>query len=200
MSLLRRRIVIGLDQIDQCYALGPYSVLVDAGAWGHAKFGEAVHRAKYAKDRSARVMLSRELANFAKSHPGMRSVVAVAAPPKFDPEEPNLPLVWARAVAESLDASIASARKTRPTGPQKDLEGLEDELEVAARVRDSVQVDGMIWGDALVIDDTVRSGGMVREMGRALKAAGADKVYALCVAKDAKFTSGGLNLSLERWL
>ena len=201
LALLQDRLVVGLGPtVDECYALGPYSVHVGDGVWGHAEFGEAVHRAKYAKDQSARVMLSRELTQFAKSHPRMRSVAAVAAPPKFDPEEPNIPLAWARSVAEALGTSIATARKTRPTSPQKDLEGLEYEGEVVARVRDSVQVNGMIWGDALVIDDTVRSGGMVREMGRALKAAGADKVYALCVAKDAKFTSGGLNLFRERWL
>ncbi len=92
LSPFRRRIVIGLDQVDQCYALGPYSVRAGDGVWDHPEFGEAVRRAKYAKDQSARVMLSHELANFAKSHPGMRSVAAVAAPPKFDPEELNLPL------------------------------------------------------------------------------------------------------------
>lgn len=130
----------------------------------------------------------------------MRSVAAVAAPPKSDPGEANIPLTWAECVAESLGVSVVSMRKTRPTGPQKDLEGLEDEQAVADRVRDSVQADAEIQGDALVIDDTIRSGGTVRDLGRALTAAGADKVYALCVAKDARFTKGGLSLSRERWV
>lgn len=205
LSLLRRRIVISLaPDLDACYALGPYSVFdVDGrgdGVWGRAEFGEAVHRAKYANDQGAVAALSEGLANFVKGHPAMRSIAAVVAPLKFNSEEPNLPLVWARFIAESLGVSVVSARKTRPTGPQKDLDGLEDEQSVADRVRNSVQVDDALRGNALVIDDTIRSGGTVRELGRALKAAGADKVYALCIAKDAKFTSGGLNLSRERWL
>lgn len=204
LSLLRRRIVIDLPDLDACYALGPYSVVEVDGSgddvWSRAEFGEAMHRAKYANDQSAIAFLSERLANFVNGHPGMRSVVAVAAPPKFDPREANLPLTWAEFVTESLGVSVVGMRKTRPTGPQKDLEGLEDEQAVADRVRDSVQVDDHIQGDALVIDDTIRSGGTVRDLGRALTAAGADKVYALCVAKNAKFTNGNLNLSRERWL
>lgn len=204
LSLLRRRIVIALPDLDACYALGPYSVFdVDGrgeGVWRRAEFGEAVHRAKYAKDQGAVASLSEQLTNFVNGHPGIRSVAAVAAPPKSDPGEANFPLTWAKFVAESLGVSVVSVRKTRPTGPQKDLEGLEDEQTVADRVRDSVQVDDQIRGDALVIDDTIRSGGTVRDLGRALKAARAGKVYALCVAKDAKFTIGGISLGRERWL
>ena len=204
LSLLRRRIVIDLPGLDACYALGPYSVFDIDGRGdsvrSRAEFGRVVRRAKYANDHSAIASLSERLAEFVNGHPAMRSVVVVAAPPKFDPREANLPLTWAKFVAASLGVSVVSVRKTRPTEPQKDLDGLEDEQAVADRVRDSVHADAEIQGDALVVDDTIRSGGTVRDLGRALKAAGADKVYALCIAKDAKFTNGGLSLSRERWL
>ena len=204
LGLLKGRIIVDLaPEVDECYALGPYSIFdIDErgdGVWLRAEFGEAVHRAKYANDQSAIASLSKRLANFVNGHPAMRSVAGVAAPPKSNAEAMNLPLVWARFIAESLGVSVVSMRKIRHTGPQKELDGLEDEQAVAERVRNSVQVDGAIQGDILVIDDTVRSGGMARELGRALKAADAGKVYALCVAKDAKFTIGGISLGRERW-
>lgn len=70
LSLLRRRIVISLPYLDACYALGPYSVFDVDGKGDRAEFGEAMHRAKYAKDQGAIASLSEQLANFVNGHPG----------------------------------------------------------------------------------------------------------------------------------
>jgi predicted amidophosphoribosyltransferase len=51
----------------------------------------------------------------------------------------------------------------------------------------------------LILDDTIGSGGTIKEIARALKTAAAVEVYGLSVAKDAKFTKGGIDLAKERW-
>lgn len=95
---------------------------------------------------------------------------------------------------------FVSTHKSRPTEPQKELGDLGDEAEVAERVAQSVEVDDLHHaGSVLIIDDTLRSGGTIVELARALREAGASQVYGLCVAKDARFTNGGIDLSRERW-
>ena len=199
VALLKRAIVADLlPRVDECYALGPY-MLLSGGEWKRSRFGDAVHKAKYGNDQGAVVAMSLELKGFVQRHPRLRSVVAVAAPPKFEARERNVPLDWARAVAEELRVNMVNIQKVVPTGPQKDLEGLEDESDVAVRVANTMRVSDRIEGDVLIIEDTLRSGGTLKEMGRALKQVGAQRVYGLCVAKDAKFTNGWMDLSRERW-
>ena len=92
------------------------------------------------------------------------------------------------------------ATKIRQTEPQKELEKGETEDETAARVADSVHMEAIIpSARALIIDDTIRSGGTMKEIARALHQAGAKSVFGLSVAKDAKFTPGSIDLSKERW-
>ncbi len=94
---------------------------------------------------------------------------------------------------------MVDIRKVVATVPQKDMEGLEDEEEIAVRVANTMRAVDPLGGDVLIIEDTLRSGGTLKETGRALKRAGARRVYGLCVAKDAKFTKGGVGLQKERW-
>lgn len=49
----------------------------------------------------------------------------------------------------------------------------------------------------LTVDDRIESGGALLEMARAFKDAGASKVDALPVAKDAEHAFGGMDLSAE---
>ena len=77
---------------------------------------------------------------------------------------------------------------------------METEDEVVARLAGTM-VSGPVASGAnvLVIDDTIRIGATLKEVARALRQAGATNVYALAVAKDARFTLGGISLGKEFW-
>ena len=80
------------------------------------------------------------------------------------------------------------------------IQAIESEQDMIARVANSVRVQSVAIGaSVLILDDTIRSGGTVIEVSRALREAGAHEVYALSVAKVAKFTLGGVDLTKERW-
>ena len=71
---------------------------------------------------------------------------------------------------------------------------------MTSRIANSVGISETIYGEAvLILDDTIRSGGTLREIGRALRAAGAASVYGLSVAKDAQFTQGGFGFLDREW-
>ena len=96
-------------------------------------------------------------------------------------------------------------RQTPPQKSELDNENASEmdsrmrEKEKRVRVRDSMRVEGSVDGNVLIIDDTIESGGTLLEIARAFKDAGASKVYALSVAKDAEHTFGGIELSAELW-
>ena len=126
----------------------------------------------------------------------MRSCATVAAPPTSQTKV-NLPLQWAVSVAETLKAEhMAMDWKVPPSGAQKNREGM---------VTDNMAAPRPIQGDALVIDDALGLGVTLTAVGKALKEAGADKVYALCVAKIMRGTvphadgSYGIDFAEERW-
>lgn len=197
LDLLRKRIVIDLSpMVDECYALGPYKVK-DGDTLVSAPSGDAVNKAKYWDNQDAVATIASELAEFAQRHPKMKSVAAVTAPPRSTLGRVNIPRKWAQAVANALGANVAEVDwKTQPTGAQKNREG---------SVADNMSVAGPIEGDVLVIDDTLRSGSTLKEVGRALRQVGAQRVYGLCVAKTmegiARNPDGtyGIVLSKERW-
>ncbi|MXW30268.1 MAG: phosphoribosyltransferase [Chloroflexi bacterium] len=191
LSLLRKRLIIDLrPDIYECYALGPYSVF-NGDERESSRFGDAVRRAKYGNDQGAVMALSKALKEFVRRHPRLKSVAAVTAPPRSASAAPNIPVKWAYAVAEAVGANVVEARwKVQPTGAQKNREG---------SIANNMSVVGTVHGSALILDDTIGSGATLCELGRALREAGARRVYGLCVAKDARFTHGGVDLSKERW-
>lgn len=200
LDLIQGTVLIDLRPgLNECYALGPYSVF-EEGEPARSIYGNAVHRAKYWGDESASSAIARTLVRFVQRHPRLRTAGTVTAPPKSDAATRNLPLDWAREIATALGVPVTEGRKVRPTEPQKDLKDLDEEVEVASRVADSVVIDGALaHHSVLIVDDTLRSGGTLMALASALRDGGADYVFGLCVAKDAKFTNGGIDLSKERW-
>lgn len=198
LALLKGRIIVDLaPAVDECYALGPYKVTrKSTGDLVNARYGAALYKAKYENDLRAIRDLGSELADFAQRHPRLRLCTTVTAPPTSQGKI-NLPLQWARSVAETLWAeSLAVDWKTPPSGAQKNREGT---------VRGNMIAPGPIQGDVLVIDDTLESGETLQEVGRALKQAKASKVYALCVTKNMYGTAShsdgsyGIDFAEERW-
>ena len=198
LALMKGKIIVDLaPAVDECYALGPYTVKrASTNDLVYARYGVALRKAKYREDPHAIHALGSELADFAQRHPRLRSCATVAAPPTSQTKV-NLPLHWAKSVAETLKAEhVAVDWKVPPSGAQKNREG---------SVRNNLAVARPIQGDALVIDDALEYGETLKEAGRALKQAGASKVYALCVDKDMRGTayssddSYGIDFAEERW-
>lgn len=196
LALLKGRIIVDLaPAVDECYALGPYKVtrkssLVDG------RYGDLLSKAKYRSDPEAIRAIGSELADFAQSHPRLRLCATVTAPPTSQTRD-NLPRRWATTVADMIWAkSLAVDWKTPPSGAQKNREGT---------VRGNMIAPGPIQGDVLVIDDALEYGETLREAGRALREAGANKVYALCVTKNMYGTAShsdgsyGIDFAEERW-
>ena len=199
---LKSKIVINLSpSLDFCYALSPYTIFgeEDDGS-SRSTIGSLVNAAKYRRDRSAINELGNALLQFIQDHPAFKKVTSISAPPKSQSDLPNLPGLWAKGISNSLQLDLIEAHKTRVTSPQKKYEGEESEEEVASRVINSVTVPAIEKGSrVLILDDTVRSGGTLLELARALRAAGATQVYGLAAAKDAKFTLGGIDLLKDSW-
>ena len=103
-------------------------------------------------------------------------------------------------MSNALGIPIARIRKTRDTGEQKSLPDNPDETKLKEQVANSMAVESQVSeANVLVVDDTLRYGGTLLEMGRALKNSGARRVYGLCVAKDARGTKGGIGLDKDAW-
>lgn len=191
LDLLSRRIIVDLrPAINECYALGPYSVF-DGDARESSRLGEAVRRAKYENDEGAVISISGELIAFVRRHPRLKSVTTVTAPPRSTRAAPNIPLRWAHSVADAVGASIVETRwRAQPTGARKNREEI---------IADSMSVESPVHGSVLILDDIIGSGATLCELGQSLRGVGAQRVYGLCVAKDAKFTHGRVDLSKRRW-
>ena len=201
-DLLKNKIVVDLTpQLDECYALGPYTVFDAEEIGAPSEWGDLVHRAKYRRDGVASSEILTRIEAFIEGHILIRTVSAIVAAPKSDSTTPDLAGSWVRAITNNRNWRRLEATKNQvTTGPQKSLSGNETEADLIERVARSITVRGVAPGDrVLILDDTIRSGGTLVEIARALREAGAREVYGLSVAKDAKFTNGRVDLSKERW-
>ena len=200
LELLRSTLVVDLSpQLHECYALGPYTVFQDEKLI-RTDWGNRVNKAKYWPSEKEATTLGRLLDTFIQGHPTLRTATAIVAPPKGDSSTPDLPLLWAQSIAQRRNCALVLATKSHRTSPQKALSEGETEDDAAAKVANTVEVPNVPTGArVLVLDDTIRSGGTLREVARSAGQAGASEVYGLAVAKDAKFTTGGVSLAKDQW-
>lgn len=202
LDLLKNKIIVDLTpQLDECYALGPYTVFDAEQGGASSKWGDLVYRAKYRRDSAASSEIRTRIEAFIEGHILIRTVNAIVAAPKSDPTTPDLVGSWVQEIASNRNwRRLHAIKNPVTTGPQKSLSGSETEADLIERVAHSITLRGVAKGDrVLVLDDTIRSGGTLVEIARSLREAGAREVYGLSVAKDAKFTYGGVDLGKERW-
>lgn len=194
-------IVVDLTpEVDACYSLGPYTLFQGSVSY-RTEWGDLLSRAKYQNDREAAAQLSRQLERcvVALPLPTLSAASAIVAAPKSDANTPDLVGKWAEDIASNLGLRRLASYKSRATDPQKNLSAGESETDLTRRIANSVGVSGVMARDqVLILDDTIRSGGTLREIGRALRAAGAAAVCGLTVAKDARFTQSGIIGFLDR--
>jgi hypothetical protein len=202
LDLLKDKIIVDLSpQLDECYALGPYTVFEEEQRRSVAVWGTLVYRAKYRRESSAQTQILAGIDDFIDRHLIIRTVDAVVSAPKGDPNTPDLVGSLAQAIANKRGWQRPIANKVQTTtGPQKAMDDTESEADLIARVTNTIGVSGVNPGArVLVLDDTIRSGGTLIDIARALREVGASEVYAISAAKDAKFTNGGVDLSKELW-
>ena len=201
LDLLNSSVLVDLHPaLNECYALGPYTTFDAEKSANRTDLGELLYQAKYWNSRSASEALLKRLLAFVAQHPTLRNVDCIVPAPKSDTSTPDLPAQWARDVAMNQGMRLLSVAKTRVTDPQKALGEEPNEAEAAERLSGSMaipQIDGATT--ALILDDTIGSAGTMLELARALRFAGARTVAGLSVAKDAKFTRGGVSLLEEDW-
>ena len=201
LELLKSVMFVDLGPlIDECYALGPYSVSDENDQLERSSIGNLMYKAKYRNDAHALETLHESVQRFASAHPSLKNVGGVTAPPKSDPHTKDVAGHIVERIASRNRLPLIPVNKSRVTSPQKNLPESSDEQESTASVANSMIVEGSYTDlSALIIDDTIRYGGTMKEMARALRAAGASEVYGLSVCKDAKATRGRTSLSKERW-
>lgn len=202
LDLLKDKVIVDLSpQLDECYALGPYTVFPAEQRGRLSAWGELVNRAKYRRDKAATAEILTRAESFIEEHILIRTVNAIIAAPKSAPNTPDLVGAWVQEIANNRNWHKLAASKTpRTSRPQKEISNDETETDLRARVAHSITVRGVAPGDrVLVLDDTIGSGGTLIEIARVLREAGAAEVYGLAVTKDAKFTYGGIDLDKERW-
>ena len=201
LELVRSTIFVELaPHVDECYALGPYTLFDDDGERLSSVKGELLYQAKYRNNSTAASQLGSMLGEFIVTHPTLRNVEAVASPPKSDPNTPNLARLWCDSTAAMLGINTINVRKVRHTSPQKNVNEDDTEEDAVAGLAGSMVVDRVAPATrVLIVDDTIGLGATLREVGRAMREAGASHVYALAVTKNAKGTGGGVGLRREDW-
>jgi len=164
----------------------------EQGGWSKTAVGALVHATKYGgQGRLAGPQLAEQVINFVKAHPVLSKVDAVAAVPSsqsIGAAERGLAYGVAKYLADALGVSlVALSRSARTEHPQKNVRDGDPEANQAGTMEASLQV---AQRRVLIIDDLMRHGSTVREAARALRAAGADRVYSLTLAKEHTGTRG----------
>ena len=195
LAFLQRCITID-DGLDESHALAPHSVLKDDG-WHRTYVGNLVNRAKdyYSnhafRDREAASEICDLVIEFLQGHPRYRAAAAVAPAPSSNPDvQENLPWVISSVVSERLGKRLVIPRRLEEIPPQK---GYDESVTGMSRERlqeGTVGVDHTVSGTVVVIDDLYKSGGTLKEVGRACHGAGANSILGLAITKTATATQG----------
>ncbi len=203
LAVLRGKIIGDLrPAIDQCIAMGPYSLKDPSkpNGWIRGHYGELVQRAKYYGDERPLPELTDDIVAFIRTHPGISQPTLVAATAIRDSSSQRPIVKLPDLVAGKLDLSLVRALATRDTEQQKDAPQGASQSEMRDNVVDSMRFGDEVRGErVLIVDDVLGSGETLREMGRALRQAGAQEVVAVCMAKDAKFTHSQLSWDKDQW-
>ena len=152
---------------------------------------EAIHRFKYSGKVSLLDLFSGLLSNFLAEnsgvHSGMDAVIAVPLhSTKLREREFNQAQALAAVVAKQLRIIDASRciRRSRPTRAQNELDRNQRFKNVrgAFAVADPRLVNGK---NVLIVDDLYTTGATLDECGRVLRAAGAQRIHCITVARGA---------------
>ncbi len=203
LRLLERCITID-DSLDECHALSPHSLPSDDG-WNRTRVGNLVHRAKdyYSnssyRDRDATDEICGRVLDFFSRHPRYGAADTVVPAPSSNPEvQENLPWVIASFVCEVLDNQLVIPRRLKLIPAQKGYDEIASGISREELQEGTVEVDEILSGAVVVIDDLYGSGGTLTEVARACRSSSAASVLGLAITKIAKQTKG-MDIALWPW-
>lgn len=179
------------DGLDECFALAQHMVLTESGGFARTSVGQTVREAKpydtgwNAGSKQQAVKLAAMLHDFVRAHPTYARAPLVAAVPASNPDKRfDLPtfLVEQVAAATGKENATPAIRKARTTRPMKDCATL---AEKAANIKDAFVIDAtrLAGKSVVLIDDIYHTGTSINELGRLLRAGGAQAVFGLTLTK-----------------
>lgn len=143
------------------------------------KVGEAIHTSKYQTRQPFPAWLVQDSAQAVRKYWAEVRFTGVIAVPST--KSGNLVEDFARRLAQSLDVPFLNVLcKVKTTRPQKELTNRTQKRE---NLKDAFQSRPGIRGNLLVVDDVMDSGVTLEEVGKVLKQAGADRLFAFALAK-----------------
>ena len=177
----RRPAVTMMTSADLAVALDFYSrpPLGDAGVPQRTASGDRMYFAKYRNDVAAREEIGRIAAAFVAGHPLLAKSDAVVAMPGQESggaQPLSIALEMAHAIRDQGGLSLANLARAADVPSRRENRYASHEGSMAA--------DDVTNRVVIVVDDAVRDGGTIEEAYRALKAAGAWRVFVLAAAKD----------------
>jgi predicted amidophosphoribosyltransferase len=182
------------DDCDMSHCLDVYRTPLETVEspedWPKTQVGRLVSKAKYGSDYVSARALGGRLLDFVRQHPALATADAVCSVPASSDHgnRLDLPGVWAPLVAEEMRIPVLSLHRTRYTKVQK---GFEDREQRRQNQRGSMLAgEGAERKRVLVLDDLYTEGDTMTEAARALREAGADRVFGLCSVKTAKGARG----------
>ena len=190
-QLFHDAVLLPDDDLDESFALAFHKVPTEAGGLARSRLAQLVYaakpydRANHPGDRAKAKELAALFAAFIGRHPTYRRAELVAAVPPSNKDKPfDLPAVLAEEVAALTGhpSATAAVHKTRDTRPMKECPTMADKM---ANLAGAFAADAAAFAGrrVLLLDDIYQTGFSVREVGRALRTAGAVQVLGLAATK-----------------
>jgi len=161
-----------------------FHTFIQNGEHVHTEVGDHVHAFKYQGEKAqVEWLLERALKMLVARSP-FKEIDAVAFVPSTDASRPYLPVpLFAENLRQRLGVTaICQLRKIRATRPQKEMVTMEQKRRNVAGAF-AVHEPSVKGQRILLVDDIYDSGATINECARVLKAAGAQKIYALTLTK-----------------
>ena len=155
-------------------------------SWEYTVIGSFVHEAKYRSRNDAQQECRHLAVSYVERHPVLQRLTGVAAVPGSAAEfgrsdDPLLNLV-SQAISTKFGVPIVELGRTQRTRPQKNLKK-DDDHDGNQRGTMKATITGNP-GLIVIVDDLMEQGSTVREAGRALQVAGAQRIASLTLAKN----------------
>lgn len=191
------------DEANESHALYLHSWVIEDGQWEKTNLGKQIDEVRGGGQINSEIYrdqidnIAHRFSEWITAHPKYAQCQIIAAAPAHNPAKTfQFPPEIAWRVARTLEIEILNLQSTSRTSHQ-DLN--DDALPTIEEVANMTIIPRDLHGHAiLLIDDVYRSGRTIEGTTRALRAAGASRIYALVATKTARFCNG-LPPHREHW-
>jgi predicted amidophosphoribosyltransferase len=190
LDLLGRCLTV-CDTADVSHCLDVYRIPDDEippDDWRYTPIGQLVYDAKYSRRMSAAHEVGKQMALVVARHPALLRADAVASMPSSG-RYYDAPSGWKAGLVRQFGLETVNITRTRTVRVQKKIN---DRQERVDNQKDSMACADTDGKAVIVLDDLYMDGATMDEAVRAIRAAGASEVFALCGVKTARGTQGGV--------